>query len=431
MPTPLEQPAEWWRFAISAVRADVHARSSRARWNLSAPFLAKRRRQRLAYISLFKAKLALDRSGDALAASATNAIAGSGDTLELLRALEDELSYDDIIFYRSLARADSRFEQAVAVTNSSLRRSASTRPVATPAHAKLLAPATPLVASSSSSSSLHGASSVATPAPPSSTPAHASSSHVTANSTASTAKQQHSHATAATTTTTTTMTTPAAATMSKTSATSHDDVVDGGSGWLNWAWSWVRPLQTATSSSQSPEPLTARDAASNAALDDALRRQIYAAIEYDPSDAATALAALAATNVAQSASARWSTTKLRIVVGDGSIGVRRRPPTALRTRAAVSAQSERGLDDDLRLRRRRRRARAADANAAASAGSDGIIRLLFVGLAVQYDQRPASYKLQIVLRALELYDALSPRTRFARLVAPVWYLQCAMLHVFN
>lgn len=49
-------------------------------------------------------------------------------------------------------------------------------------------------------------------------------------------------------------------------------------------------------------------------------------------------------------------------------------------------------------RRRRARATASD--------GEGIVRLLFVGLAIQHDQRPSSVRLQVVLSSLEMFDAM-------------------------
>lgn len=121
--TPKEKPRVWWRYAIAAVRSDVRARSRAARWNLTAAFLAERRHVRRRYIELFKSKILGELRGagsglpgaPASEGAAFSAASAERRSVDLeLRQLETRLSYEDIVFFRSLARADSDFERAVA-----------------------------------------------------------------------------------------------------------------------------------------------------------------------------------------------------------------------------------------------------------------------------------------------------------------------------
>jgi hypothetical protein len=83
--SPREESRRWWKFAIAAVRSDVH--EQRARWTWAR--LAERRAARTAYVRLYQLTL---RERDTKASR-----------LELAQ-LERALSFEDIRLYRHIAR---------------------------------------------------------------------------------------------------------------------------------------------------------------------------------------------------------------------------------------------------------------------------------------------------------------------------------------
>ncbi|GAA6006460.1 hypothetical protein JCM10207_004941 [Rhodosporidiobolus poonsookiae] len=81
-----------WKFAISAIRSEVHDKHKRWSW----AYFAERRDDRKAYVRLFKAKTL-----------ATISIEESQELVDL----EKKLDYKDIRFYRSIARSEMRKER--------------------------------------------------------------------------------------------------------------------------------------------------------------------------------------------------------------------------------------------------------------------------------------------------------------------------------
>ncbi|KAH3685434.1 hypothetical protein WICPIJ_003592 [Wickerhamomyces pijperi] len=86
---------EWFKYAANSVLSEIHDRNYRWSWE----FLKKRRDMRKSYIKIWKRKLKL----------AQNATLSPED-VDSLRLLEEELSYEDIKFFRSLARNELRKE---------------------------------------------------------------------------------------------------------------------------------------------------------------------------------------------------------------------------------------------------------------------------------------------------------------------------------
>ena len=90
--TPKEDPRAWIKFAGEAVLRKIHDRNERWTWE----FMRQRRDDRIRYIELFKKK----KRAETLTASEQ----------EDLRKLEEKLSYEDLRFWRSLARNQLRKE---------------------------------------------------------------------------------------------------------------------------------------------------------------------------------------------------------------------------------------------------------------------------------------------------------------------------------
>ncbi|KAI9888280.1 MAG: hypothetical protein M1814_000770 [Vezdaea aestivalis] len=93
--TPKEDPRAWLKFAGDAVLSKIHDRNRRWSW----AYFQKRRDNRIRYIELFKKK----KQGSTLSAEDTAA----------LKKLEWDYSYEDLRFWRSLARNQLRKENAV------------------------------------------------------------------------------------------------------------------------------------------------------------------------------------------------------------------------------------------------------------------------------------------------------------------------------
>lgn len=87
---PKEDPRAWLKFAFNAVLTKIHERNRRWTWG----FLRERRDDRLRYIELFKKK----KKEEKLTSAET----------ENLEKLEKQLSYEDLRFWRSLARNQLR-----------------------------------------------------------------------------------------------------------------------------------------------------------------------------------------------------------------------------------------------------------------------------------------------------------------------------------
>jgi vacuolar protein sorting-associated protein 13A/C len=85
--TPKEDPRAWFKFAADAVLSKIHDRNRRWSW----AFFKERRDDRIRYIELFKKK---KKQADQL----------SADEVNELNKLEWKLNYEDMRFWRSLAR---------------------------------------------------------------------------------------------------------------------------------------------------------------------------------------------------------------------------------------------------------------------------------------------------------------------------------------
>ncbi|KAH3664357.1 hypothetical protein WICMUC_005742 [Wickerhamomyces mucosus] len=88
---------EWFRYAANSVLSEIHDKNYRWSWE----FLKKRRDNRKAYIPLWKKRLLLPENQQQLANPAE---------AEELRLLEEELPYEDIKYFRSLAKSELRRE---------------------------------------------------------------------------------------------------------------------------------------------------------------------------------------------------------------------------------------------------------------------------------------------------------------------------------
>ncbi len=90
--TPKEDPKAWLSFAFNAVRTKIHDRNRQWSWG----YLKERRDDRVRYIELFKKK----KKEEKMTAAET----------EEIGTLEKKLSYEDLRFWRSLARNQLRKE---------------------------------------------------------------------------------------------------------------------------------------------------------------------------------------------------------------------------------------------------------------------------------------------------------------------------------
>ena len=91
---PKEDPKAWLTFAFRSVYTKIHERNRRNTWD----YIKERRDDRIRYIELFKKK----KKDEKLSAAET----------EELNKLERKLSYEDLRFWRSLARNQLRKENA-------------------------------------------------------------------------------------------------------------------------------------------------------------------------------------------------------------------------------------------------------------------------------------------------------------------------------
>ncbi|RYP19640.1 hypothetical protein DL765_003233 [Monosporascus sp. GIB2] len=97
--TPKEDPRAWFKFAGDAVLGKIHERNRRWTWD----YFRERRDDRRRYIELFKKKKANQQF--------------SPEETEDLNRLEWKLGYEDLRFWRSLARNQLRKENAEALKN--------------------------------------------------------------------------------------------------------------------------------------------------------------------------------------------------------------------------------------------------------------------------------------------------------------------------
>ncbi|EFW98970.1 vacuolar protein sorting-associated protein vps13 [Grosmannia clavigera kw1407] len=98
---PLEDPRAWFRFAGNAVLGKIHERNRRWTWG----YFRQRRDDRRRYIHLFRKK----KQNQTL----------TPDETDDMTKLERELGYEDLRFWRSLARNQMKKENAVAMRNQS------------------------------------------------------------------------------------------------------------------------------------------------------------------------------------------------------------------------------------------------------------------------------------------------------------------------
>lgn len=89
---------EWFQYAAKSVLNEIHEKNYAWSWD----FLAKRRDNRKAYIKLWKQKLLLPNISQPL---------NDPEAQEELKKLEEELSYEDIKFFRSLSKNELRKER--------------------------------------------------------------------------------------------------------------------------------------------------------------------------------------------------------------------------------------------------------------------------------------------------------------------------------
>eukprot|EP01114_Cavostelium_apophysatum_P004048 TRINITY_DN1418_c0_g1_i1.p1 TRINITY_DN1418_c0_g1~~TRINITY_DN1418_c0_g1_i1.p1 ORF type:complete len:3212 (-),score=1062.70 TRINITY_DN1418_c0_g1_i1:26-9661(-) len=94
-PNTKEGARAWWRYACNSVRMDVHNHLERRSWK----YILQRRRDRKSYIDLYKRSFKLTWQKPLTKPETTT-----------LEELEAKLSYDDIIFFRSLAEAEMKKE---------------------------------------------------------------------------------------------------------------------------------------------------------------------------------------------------------------------------------------------------------------------------------------------------------------------------------
>lgn len=91
--TALEAPLEWFKYAANCVLSEIHEKHYKWTWD----HFKKRRDQRKLYVSLWKLKITSKPL--------------SPDQQSEFDQLEEELSFEDIRFYRSIARSESRKEK--------------------------------------------------------------------------------------------------------------------------------------------------------------------------------------------------------------------------------------------------------------------------------------------------------------------------------
>ncbi|KAJ3106617.1 hypothetical protein HDU97_005982 [Phlyctochytrium planicorne] len=93
--TPLIDPRAWFKYAGTCILSEIHERNAKWTW----AYFAERRDDRILYIKLHK----LSKAEGATI---------SPENTELLRQLERKLSYNDIRFYRSIAKNQLKKEKA-------------------------------------------------------------------------------------------------------------------------------------------------------------------------------------------------------------------------------------------------------------------------------------------------------------------------------
>ncbi|GAM25179.1 hypothetical protein SAMD00019534_083540 [Acytostelium subglobosum LB1] len=198
----LSDSKDRWRFAIDSVLSDIRERLST--WKRG--FIESRRKHRLEYITLYKQK------------KKKKILSTDTNRLHRLEALEKEFSFEDLVYFRSLADAELKGEESFS---------------------KEKAPMSPSVGPTS---------------PP---PVHHGASNVNANATG---------------TTTTTGTTSTSTTSTSSTSTTIANSAGGGGGWFSWLGWGGQPKHG--------EPQE-DDILNNLELTDEQRRALYSTIDYD------------------------------------------------------------------------------------------------------------------------------------------------------
>lgn len=103
--TVQEDPKAWFKYAANSVLDEIHEKNYKWSWD----HFRKRRDQRKTYVALWKEKLLKSNT--------------SPDNVSQIKELEEELPYEDIKFFRSLARSEVRKENLL---------TASTKPASAP-----------------------------------------------------------------------------------------------------------------------------------------------------------------------------------------------------------------------------------------------------------------------------------------------------------
>ncbi len=114
--TPHMDPRGWLKYALNSVLQDVRERRRRWTWD----YLRERRDTRRAYITAYKlAHATSSRQGTPTTTPITTSSQSlHGSHLQQLEALERALSFEDVCFYRKLARLQLKRERALSAATS-------------------------------------------------------------------------------------------------------------------------------------------------------------------------------------------------------------------------------------------------------------------------------------------------------------------------
>ncbi|GAM25606.1 hypothetical protein SAMD00019534_087810 [Acytostelium subglobosum LB1] len=96
---PKQDPRAWWRYCAEVYRESIRKKIQQRSWS----YIQRRRQDRKEYVQLFK-KLQGVEWVDAISDKET----------KRLQEMEDELGFEDIVYFRSLARRELAKEQAIA-----------------------------------------------------------------------------------------------------------------------------------------------------------------------------------------------------------------------------------------------------------------------------------------------------------------------------
>ncbi|KAJ3291062.1 hypothetical protein HK104_006345 [Borealophlyctis nickersoniae] len=101
--TPMLDPMAWFKYAGTSILSDIHERNRKWTWD----FFARRRDDRNQYVASYK-----DLQRGTI----------SPEEHEVLKELERKLSYEDIRFYRSIAKSQLRKEQALLAKTRTIKK---------------------------------------------------------------------------------------------------------------------------------------------------------------------------------------------------------------------------------------------------------------------------------------------------------------------